>query len=103
LLVGSTGLISAGLYQLRTCESPPKRGLLATETRDVTFDESKKYDPDDLRPALLECVEEPLQTIEFPDLELARGVESEDEESGKKAIPWQFFILYLEHYLPDCP
>jgi hypothetical protein len=43
------------------------------ETRDVTFDESKKYDPDNLRPPLLERVEEPLQTIEFPDLELARG------------------------------
>ncbi len=26
------GLISAGLYQLRACESPPKRGLLATDT-----------------------------------------------------------------------
>jgi hypothetical protein len=73
------------------------------ETGDATFDESKKYDPDDPRPALLERVEEPLQTIEFPGLELARRVESEDEESGKKAIPWQFFILYLEHYLPDCP
>jgi hypothetical protein len=56
------------------------------ETRDVTFDESRKYDPDDLRQALLERVEEPLKVIEFPDPELARGVETEDEESDIQSV-----------------
>jgi Tfp pilus assembly protein PilP len=42
-------------------------------TRDVTFDETRKYEPNDLRPALQERVQEPLETIEFPDLELAGG------------------------------
>ena len=48
-------------------------------TRDVTFDESKKYNPDDLKTPI---AERPLQTIEFPDhhRDLAGGVESEDEE-----------------------
>jgi hypothetical protein len=65
------------------------------ETRDVTFNESKKYDPDDLRPALLEHVEEPLQTIEFPVLELARGVESEDERVWQEGYP-----MAILHSLP---
>jgi transposase InsO family protein len=54
-------------------------------TRDVTFDESRKYDPGDLRPALQERVQEPRETIEFPNLELARGVETENEESDEES------------------
>jgi hypothetical protein len=50
------------------------------KTRDVTFDELRKYHPDDLRTALAERVEEPLQLIEFPeDEELAEGVDGEWE------------------------
>jgi hypothetical protein len=53
----------------------------AIATWDVTFDESRKYHPDNLTFELSERVEEPLQTIEFPDhSELARGIEFDEEE-----------------------
>jgi hypothetical protein len=56
-------------------------------TRDVAFDESRKYHPDNLTFELSERVEEPLQTIEFPDhSELARGVESDEEESETQSV-----------------
>jgi hypothetical protein len=56
-------------------------------TRDVAFDESRKYHPDNLTFELSERVEEPLQTIEFPDhSELARGVESEEEEFETQSV-----------------
>jgi hypothetical protein len=56
-------------------------------TRDVIFDESRKYHPDDLTFELSERVEEPLQTIGFPDhSELARGVESDEEEFETQSV-----------------
>jgi hypothetical protein len=46
------------------------------KTRDVIFDESRKYYLDDPKTALTERIEKPLQLIEFPDSEeLARGVD----------------------------
>ena len=51
-------------------------------TRDVTFDELTKYYPDDLKTALIERIEEPLQLIEFPDSEeLAGGVDEWETSS----------------------
>jgi len=44
---------------------PQEHRIIATG--DVTFDESRKYHLDDLIFDLSERVEEPLQTIEFPD------------------------------------
>jgi transposase InsO family protein len=45
------------------------------KTRDVTFDESRKYHPNDLRVALADRIEDPIQFIEFLDVEdLAGGV-----------------------------
>jgi hypothetical protein len=49
-------------------------------TRDVTFDESRKYHPDDLRAALADRIEDPIEFIEFLDVEdLAGGVNDEWE------------------------
>jgi hypothetical protein len=56
------------------------------ETRDITFNESRKYNPDNLRQALPERVKEPLKVIEFPDPELARGVETENKESDIQSV-----------------
>ena len=53
-------------------------------TRDVAFDESRKYHPDNLT---IRAVEEPLQNIEFPDhSELARGWESDEEEFETQSV-----------------
>jgi hypothetical protein len=56
------------------------------ETRDVTFNELRKYDPDDLKQTLPERVEEPLEIIEFPDPELAREVKTENKESDIQSM-----------------
>jgi len=64
---------------------PQEHEVIAT--RDATFDESRKYHPDDLTFELSERVEEPLQNIEFPDhSELARGVESDEEEFETQSV-----------------
>ena len=64
---------------------PQEHRVIAT--RDVTFDESRKYDPDDHTFELSERVKEPHQTIEFPEhSELARGVESEEEELETQSV-----------------
>jgi hypothetical protein len=51
------------------------------ETRDVTFNELRKYDLNDLRQALPERVEESLEVIEFPNSELAKRVKTENKKS----------------------
>jgi hypothetical protein len=61
-------------------------------TRDVTFDEWRKYHPDDLRVALADRIEDPIQFIEFLDVEdLAGGVsdawETQSIESTIEVIP----------------
>jgi hypothetical protein len=56
------------------------------ETRDVTFNETRKYDLDDLRQALPKRVEEPLEIIEFSDPELARRVKTEDKKSDIQSV-----------------
>lgn len=58
-----------------------------TLTRDVTFDESRTYNPNEPTQALSERIQEPSQVIEFPDhSEPARGMESDDEELDAQSV-----------------
>jgi hypothetical protein len=59
---------------------PP--GQKGHRTRDVTFDESRKYDP--------------LQTIEFPDHELVRGVESETQSVTDSVNSYQSSTIVVD-------
>src|ERR1700722_1520749 len=76
------GYNSSNIFRIWTLE---EKKIIAT--RDATFDESKKHHLDNLTFELSKRVEEPLQPIGFLEhSELARGVESDEEEFETQSI-----------------